>query len=87
MQPDTENTQKTVRNSEEYSTRIFLFALELIPCFALPAIIGYFVNDWVSGQYPGLGMPGTIGIFATAYTFSWAVVIARYRSITRSLKQ
>jgi len=87
MQANSDTPQKTTRTREEYSTRIFLFALELIPYFGIPALIGYFINDWLQQSYPGLGLAGTVGVFVTTYIFSWIVVIARYRSITRNLKQ
>ncbi len=87
MQPVSDKKSETVQSKQDYSTRIFLFALELIPYFGLPAIIGFFANKRVQELYPESGIPATIAIFFTTYMFSWLIVIARYRSVTRHMKK
>lgn len=87
MQPPIDTSDVVKKSSQDYSTRLFLFALELIPYFGLPALIGYFVHKRVELLYPNAGFLATFGIFFTSYVVSWVIVIVRYRSVTRQMKQ
>lgn len=87
MQTPQDIKNNSIQSSQDYSTRLFLFALELIPYFGVPAIIGYVVNRRVEEMYPESGILPTVAIFFSTYLCSWIIVIARYRSITRKMKQ
>lgn len=76
-----------VQASQEYSTRIFFFALELIPAFGIPAIFGIYLNKLVLETYPNVGSAATATIFFTMYVASWAFVIKRYRAIKKMQKK
>ncbi len=79
-----QNEQKTpVQASQDYSTRIFLFALELIPYFAIPAGIGFYINKRVVESNPDTSILITAMIFFAMYLFSWSIVVMRYKAIRR----
>ena len=81
MQPSQDKEKTTNQASQDYSTRVFLFALELIPSFGIPAIIGFYINKLVLGSFPNAGTAATATIFFIMYVFSWVYVVMRYRSI------
>lgn len=92
MQTYTFSTMDTETNKDahsptpdvhRYGTRMFLFALELIPIFGIPAIIGVFLSKWVRATYPGTGTGTTVAILFVLYTLSWIVVFLRFRSLRK----
>jgi hypothetical protein len=87
MQLSQENKTPSVQASQDYSTRIFLFALELIPYFALPAILGFFLQKRFVASNPDSTFLITVGIFSTTYILSWAIVYLRYSSIKRKYQK
>ncbi len=71
------------KNTPDYSSQMFWFALELIPYFGVPAILGLFLNKKIETLYPKFGIAATATIFFVTYSISWVIVVLRYRSIKR----
>lgn len=81
MESHKDEKKSPVQASQDYSTRIFLFGLELIPYFAIPAIVGIFINKKVIEAYPDTNSLVTASIFFAMYVCSWIVVVMRFRSV------
>lgn len=87
MESQTDEKKTPVQASQDYSTRVFFFALELIPYFAIPAILGIFINKKVLEVYPDTSTLATASIFFVMYVCSWILVVMRFRSIRRQSKK
>jgi hypothetical protein len=87
MEPLQNTEKQDIKSSEQYSTRMFLFALELIPYFGVPALVGLYVNKRILESYPETNVPVTALIFISTYICSWVLVVIRYRSIKSQLKK
>jgi hypothetical protein len=78
-----QNEKTSVQAKQDYSTRIFLFALELIPYFAIPAAVGFYINKRIVAANPDTSLLVTGAIFFAMYFFSWSIVVMRYKAIRR----
>jgi ABC-type transport system involved in Fe-S cluster assembly fused permease/ATPase subunit len=87
MEPTQKESKPETQTSKDYSTRMFMFALELIPYFGIPAIIGLYANKKIIGVYPDTSFPITAVIFLFTYILSWVLVVKRYQSIKRQIKK
>ena len=87
MESSQNEKTSAVQASQDYSTRVFLMALELIPAFGVPAIIGFFLNRLVLNSYPNPGAAATATFFFIMYPASWVFVIKRYRAIKKMQKK
>lgn len=87
MQLSQENKTPSVQASQDYSTRIFLFALELIPYFGIPAAIGLYVHKRLAEANVENTFLITAAIFLFTYVCSWTIVIFRYRAIKRQYQK
>ena|SRR3989344_5000246 len=67
---------------ESYRHKTFLMMFEVLVIFGAPAVAAYFL-----GKYMELSKAMHFGILGTAFVISWAIMIARYKSISRKLKE
>lgn len=77
MQQEFDQQVPGKESVEDYSGRIFWFALGLVPIFGLPAILAVFAGRYVENTYD-ISWPVTLVFLGLAFVFSWAVVIRQY---------
>jgi len=68
------------KEREKWITRIFFLSLEIAFIFLIPALIAVFF-----AKRMGEGSANII-FLSMAFTFSWLIVILRYRSISKKMK-
>lgn len=77
---------KSTESVEDYSNRIFWFALGLIPIFGLPAIVAVLAGRYLAENH-SIDWPVTLLFLAIAFVFSWVIVIRQYLIFKREWQE
>ncbi|MDP3989226.1 MAG: AtpZ/AtpI family protein [bacterium] len=68
------------------SDRIYYLIIEIAFIFALPAFGGLWFGMYLDGRF-GTKRRYTLIVLLLSFMVSWLLVIARYRRVTRALKE
>ena len=78
---------KNTGTKKDFGHRMFIFGLEIILYFGIPAFGGAFLGKYLEKVYGGNGARFTVPILIFTYIFSWCLVVFRYRMIKRQTKK
>ncbi len=70
---------------ESYRHKAFMMMFEILVIFGLPAVIGFFLGSYIRELY-SLGKWVQVVVLLPMLAISWVVLIVRYRSLDKELK-
>lgn len=70
---------------DNFQNKIFWMMLETAVIFAIPAAVAFFGGKWLDSRYGSENRFLFIAL-ATAFVFSWFLIIAKYRKLSREAK-
>lgn len=66
--------------------RTFMLMFRILIIFGLPAVLGYFVGNWVDMTY-NMRPYGSLLVLLVTFVFSWIVVIRMYLTLDKERKE
>ena len=63
-----------------------MMMFRILIIFGLPAILGYFVGEWVDTRY-SMRPTGTLLVLLVTFVFSWTVTIRMYLTLDKERKE
>ncbi len=70
---------------ESYRHKAFLMMFEILVIFGLPALLGFFLADYLAARY-ALPKIVEVLILLPFFILSWVILIFRYKIVDRELK-
>jgi hypothetical protein len=70
---------------DEFQHKTFVLMFRVLLIFGIPAIVGYFVGDWLDATYD-IRPYGSLAALAVTFITSWALVFRMYMSLERERK-
>lgn len=71
---------------EEFQHKTFVLMFRVLLMFGIPAILGYFIGDWLDQTY-NIRPYGSLATLAVSFFISWVLVFRMYFSLERERKQ
>jgi len=78
--------QNLKNNKKDYKTEIFLASFQTIFIFGIPAFIGAFIGVKLDKFYNTNSLINAI-ILSFTFVFSWVLVILKYHSLNKKIKE
>jgi hypothetical protein len=71
---------------DEFQHKTFVLMFRVLLMFGIPAILGYFVGDWLDQTYD-IRPYGSLAALAVTFLLSWVLVFRMYFALERERKQ